>query len=56
MDKSDAGLIGGGLVGIIASTAVLGLGPIGAAAVTLGTAYVGHELASKKYAPKYQFK
>ena len=54
MDKSDAGLIGGGLAGIIASTVVLGLGPLGAAAVTLGSAYVGHEVASLKYAPKYQ--
>lgn len=51
MDKSDAALIGGGLVGIIATTA-LGLGPIGAAATTLVSSYIGHEMVSK-YNPKY---
>ena len=54
MDKSDVGLIGGGGLGAIVATAMLGLGPVGVAAVTLGSAYMGHEIASLKYAPKYQ--
>ncbi len=51
MDSSDAGLIGGGGLAAIVATAVLGLGPIGAAAATLGGAYLGHEIASKNYSP-----
>ena len=56
MDKSDVGLIGGGGLAAIVATTVLGLDPIGVAAVTLGGAYLGHEAASHKYASNYSSK
>lgn len=51
INKGIGTLVVGGLTGIAAVTA--GFGTAGVVAATLGGAYVGHQLDTQKYAPKY---